>query len=70
MGVIPPRHVNAISRESPFRHQTALRVGMRVLRINGIDITGMEMTFVMALLNQSLGQVVIDAMDNEHEEWL
>jgi C-terminal processing protease CtpA/Prc len=51
--------VSQLSPDSPFQH-THLHVGSQILRINGIQLSGVDMMFVQMLLYKATGEVIID----------
>ena len=62
--------ISELSTDSPFLGE-GLAVGMRVLSINRIDITGFDMSMVTAILRNTVGEISIEAtLDQEGVEWL
>ena len=66
--------IGSIASSSPFQ-TTSLKVGMRVISINGIEITGLDMNTVMTIILSSVGDVVLvttrlDPPEQDIEEWV
>lgn len=51
--------VSQISNDSPFQ-STDLQVGAEVMSINGIQLSGLDMSFVSQLLRSIVGEVVLE----------
>ena len=60
--------VSDISIDSPFLG-TGLAVGMRVMSINRIEITGQDMGTVTTIMRNSTGEIIIEASEQVNPEW-